>query len=172
MTGSELKTEIRPMILEDLDAIFSIDHKIRRMGKAITYANLTTERIFTIDRHVGRLAKPSSYVDLITGDVSGLLDLGFVAEVEGHVRGFILGRVAHAGEPPTEEGWILIVGVHPDYLQKGIATELVNVICEKYRSKGIKKVRVRIEQRDKELLGFVEHMGFSVGHLIDYCKTM
>jgi len=60
MSGSSMEVRIRPMNLEDLDAIFAIDHKIRREGKAITYANLTTEHVFTIDRHVGRLARPVS----------------------------------------------------------------------------------------------------------------
>jgi hypothetical protein len=45
---------IRPMTLEDLDAVFLIDRKIREKGKAITYENLTTERIFTIDRKGSR----------------------------------------------------------------------------------------------------------------------
>jgi len=172
MTSADVETEIRSITLGDLDAVFSIDHKVRNMGQAITYANLTTERIFTINRHVGRLAKPVSYVDLIRGDVSELLALGFVAEVEGHVRGFILGRVAHVGEAATEVGVIQILGVHPDYQRRGIAIQLVNALCEKYRSKGINRVRVDIDQRDKQLLNFVEHVGFSVGHLIDYSKTL
>ena len=96
----------------------------------------------------------------------------WVAEVEGHVRGFILGRVAHAGEAATEVGMIQILGVHPDYQQRGIATQLVNALCEKYRSKGISRVRAGIDQRDKRLLNFFEHVGFSVGHLIDYSKTL
>lgn len=172
MVSSGLQTKVRPMTLEDLDVIFSIDRKIRGIGKAITYANLTTERIFTIDRKGSRLTRPVSYVDLITGDVSGLLDLGLVAEVEGHVRGFILGRVAHAGEAATEVGLILILGVHPDYSRKGLATQLVKAICENYRSKGIRTVRIGIDQRDKDLEAFFEHMGFSVGHLIDYSKNL
>ena len=172
MTDAEVKTEVRPISLEDLDAVFLIDHRIREMGKAITYANLTTERIFTIDRHVGRLAKPTSYVDLIRGDVSELLEFGFVAEVGGHVCGFILGRVVHVGEAATEVGQILIVGVNPAYQRRGIATQLVNAICEKYRSRGIKTVLIAIDQRDKELLSFVDHMDFSVGHLIDYSKAL
>jgi GNAT superfamily N-acetyltransferase len=160
------------MTLEDLDAIFSIDRKIRERGKAITYANLTTERIFTIDRKGSRMTRPVSYVDLITGDISGLLDLGLVAEIEGHVRGFLLGRLTHVGEAATEVGQILILGVHPDYWRKGIAAELVNAVCEKYRSKGIRTVHIGIDQRDKDLEAFFEHMGFSVGHLIDYAKSI
>ena len=172
MSDAAVETKVRPMTLEDLDAIFSIDRRIRGMGKAITYANLTTEHIFTIDKHVGRLAKPISYVDLITRDVSGLLELGLVSEVEAHVRGFILGQVTHAGEAATKVGVILILGVHPEHWRKSIATELVNALCEKYRAKGIRTVRIGIDQRDKDLLGFFEHMGFSVGHLIDYSKAL
>ncbi len=63
MVSSELKVKVRSMTLEDLDAIFSIDRKIRGIGKAITYENLTTERIFTIDRKASRLTRPVSYVD-------------------------------------------------------------------------------------------------------------
>jgi len=172
MAHSEMTFKIRSMTLEDLDAIFSIDRKIRQKGKAITYANLTTEHVFTIDRKSSRMTRPVSYIDLITGDVSGLLELGLVAEIEGHVRGFVLGRLTHVGEAATEIGQILILGVHPDYWRKGIAAALVKAICEKYRSKGIRTVQIGIDQRDKDLAVFFEHMGFSVGHLIDYAKTI
>ncbi len=128
MASSERKTKVRPMTLDDLDAIFSIDRKIRERGKAITYANLTAQHIFTIDRQASALKRPISYADLITGDIAGLLDLGLVAEVEGHVRGFTLGRVAHIGDAATEVGEILILGVHPDYWRKGIAADLVKAV--------------------------------------------
>lgn len=163
---------IRPMTMDDIDAIFFIDHEIRKAGKAITYENLTTERIFTIDRHVGRSAKPVSYVDLIKGDISELLGFSFLAEVEDHIRGFILGRIEHIGETAIEVGVIRIIGVHPEYQLRGIATKLVTALCEKYRSSGTNRVRIDIDQRDKSLLSFVERMGFNVGHLIDYSKTI
>jgi len=160
------------MTLEDLDTIFLIDQKIRELGKAITYANFTTEHIFTTERRVSLRERPTGYIDLITGGVDRLLELGFVAEVEGHVCGFILGRVAYVGEPATQVGSIITLGVHPDYWRRGIATQLVDAICEKYRSKGIKTVRIGIDQRDKQLLGFFERMGFTVEHLIDYSKAI
>ncbi len=166
------KINIRSMVLADLDAIFFIDHEIRRRGQAVTYANLTTEHIFTIDRHVGRLATPVSYIDLIKGDVSELLDLGLVAEVEGHVRGFILGRIAHGPETPNESGIIPILGVHPDYQHSGIGAQMVEALCVKYRSKGIKKVHIDVDRRDKPLLEFVEHLGFGVSHRIDYSRSL
>ena len=168
--GSEIV--IRPMNLSDLDAILSIDRKIRATGEAVTYAKLTTEHIFAIDRKSKRQARPTGYADLITEDVRGLLELSSVAEVDGHVRGFILGDIAHIGEAATETGTILIVGVHPEYQRRSIATKLVNALAEKYRSKGINKIRLGINTRDKGLVTFAEHMGFSPGHLVVYSKAL
>ena len=172
MTGTKLVTPPRSMTHEDLDAIFFIDHKIRERGKAITYANLTTERIFTIDRHVGRLAKPVSYVDLITGDVAQLLELGLVSEVNGHVRAFILGSIVRDGGTATKTGRILIIGVHPEYQRQGLATGLLDALCRKFVSRGVKTVRIGIDQRDKDMLNFCESIGFNVGHLIDYTRKL
>jgi len=165
MGHTEDKIEIRPLVLEDLKVMFLIDREIRATGKAITYANVTTGDIFTIDREVNHQKRPVSYI-------AGLLDFGFVAEIDGHISGFILGQVAHIGENAIEIGLILILGVHPDYQRRGIATKLVNALCEKYRSKGIKTIRTTIDQQDKDLLGFAEHMGFRAGHRVDYSKTL
>jgi ribosomal protein S18 acetylase RimI-like enzyme len=121
---------------------------------------------------VGHLAKPISYVDLIHGDVSQLFRFGLVAEFQGHVRGFILGQPEYNSEATAGVGEILIVGVHPDYERKGIATVLINTLCDKFRSEGIKRVRIEVDQRDKDLLGFVEQVGFGVGHRIEYSKNL
>ena len=163
MRRMEGTIEIRPMILEDLKAIFLIDKEIRATGKAITYENLTTEDIFTINQEVNHHKRPISYI-------VGLLDFSFVAEINSHICGFILGRAAH--ENATEAGLVLMLGVHPDYQRKGIATNLVNALCEEYHSKGIKTIRATIDQQDKDLLGFIEHMGFMAGHRVDYSKIL
>ncbi|MFC1899510.1 GNAT family N-acetyltransferase [Chloroflexota bacterium] len=172
MKNSENKVSIRQMFLSDLDIIFTIDHMIRRKEEPITYLNLTTENIFSINRHVGRNATPMSYVDLITGDVSDLLKFGFVAEVQNHIRGFILGRVGHISETVALAGEIIILGVHPDYQRIGIASQLVVAINEKFQSFGVKSINIDIDQRDKKLVNFVEQLGFGVGHFVKYSKPL
>ena len=158
MSSIEGKMEIRAIVLRDLDAMFSIDKEIRATGKTITYANLTTEEIFSKDRKAAYLTK--------------LLDFGLVAELDGQVRGFILGEVAHLREAAVELGVILIIGVHPDCQRRGIAVNLVNALGDKYRSKGIKRMRVAIDERDKGLIAFFERMGFRVGRLLAYTKIL
>ncbi|MDD4875847.1 MAG: GNAT family N-acetyltransferase [Dehalococcoidales bacterium] len=165
MSSSADKIKIRPLGLEDLRAIFLIDKEIRLAGKAVTYANVATEDIFTIDRKVNHHKRPVSYI-------VGLLEFGFVAEIDDIVCGFILGEVIHIGEDAVAVGSVLILGVHPDYRRVGIATELINALCKKYQSKGIKLVRTVIDQRDQELLGFAEHLGFVVDHRVFYSKKL
>ena len=172
MDTLENKVSVRQMLLSDLDVIFTIDHIIRRTEQSITYLNLTSESIFSINRHVGRNAKPISYVDLITGDVSELLEFGFVAEIMDHVRGFILGHLGHISETASLSGEIIILGVHPDYQKMGIASQLVNIINSKFRSFGVKSVNFDVDQRDNKLKNFAEHAGFEVGHIIKYSKVL
>ena len=172
MSSAEGKIEVRPINLKDTDAILSIDKEIRAAGKAITYANLTTEYILSAGRKVSYQENPTIYASSITGNVAALLDFSFVAEVDGQVRGFILGQVARLREAATELGIIQMIGVHPDYQRKGIGAKLVNALADKYRSKGIKIMRIGIDHRDKSLLSLVEHMGFGVGRLIVYAKIL
>ena len=161
MNISKDKVEIRPMTRDDHEAIFSIDQEIRRKGQAFTYVNITTERILPTKKKVSHPAAPDSHSDLIKDAVSELLDLGFVAEVEGQVRAFILGRIARARESDTEVGTIAILGVHSDYRRRGIATQLTDALCDKFRSGDIKTVRIAhrgVHRRDKPLLDFIERM--------------
>ncbi|MBN2185993.1 MAG: GNAT family N-acetyltransferase [Dehalococcoidia bacterium] len=172
MSSTEGKIEVRPMNLKDTDAILSIDKEIRAAGKAITYANLTTEYVLSTDRKASYQDNPTSYVSSITGNVAALLDFSFVAEADGQVRGFILGQLACLREAATDLGVIQMIGVHPKYQRKGIGAKLVNALADKYRSKGIKIMRIGIDHRDKSLLSLVEDMGFGVGRLIVYAKIL
>lgn len=144
----ESKTRIRPMEPEDIDSVLAIDRKISGVRRAVTYT------------------------DLITGDLGGVLDLSFVAEVNGQVAAFILARRAYVGEPVTEVGLIQILGVDPDYWRQGIATKLVNALLESCQSKKLSAVRIMVNERDSQLQAFFAHMGFHRGQLIDYTKTL
>ena len=145
---TEDKLRVRPMEPEDITAVLEIDRKISGVRRAITYT------------------------DLITGDLGGLLDLSFVAEVSGQITGFILARHTYVGEPVVEAGLIQILGVDPDYWRQGIATNLVNALLERCQSRGLKTVRIMVNERDSQLQTFFARMGFRRGHLIDYTKTL
>ena len=131
------KIEVRPIKLEDIDPILSVDREIRAAGNVITYRNLTAEYILSAGRGIPPQQSPASYIRSLTGDAAPLLNLSFVAEFNGQVRGFILGQVARVRESVTEIGIIQMIGVHPDYQRKGIGSKLVRALADKYRSQGI-----------------------------------
>lgn len=162
------KIEIRPVKLEDIDSILSIDTEIRAARNVITYRKLTAEYILSAGRGIPPQENPASYVRSLTGDAAPLLNLSFVAEVNGQVRGFILGQVARVRESAVEIGVIQMIGVHPDYQRRGIGSRLVRALADKYRSQGIKVIRIGVDYRDKSLLGLVEHVGFGVDRLLVY----
>lgn len=142
------KLRIRPMEAEDIEQVLEIDRKISGLRRAITYT------------------------DLITGDLGGVLDLSFVAELSGKVVGFILARHVFVGDPVVEVGLIQILGVDPDYQRQGIASELIDALVERCRAKGLKTVRVMISDRDSQLQSFFSDEGFRRGQLIDYTKNL
>ena len=144
----ESKLRIRPMEHEDITAVLAIDRSITGMRRAITYT------------------------DLITGDLGKVLDLSIVAEAGGEVVGFILARHAFVGGAFTEAGFIQILGVAPEHWRKGIATKMVNALLERCRSKGLKTVRILVDEEDSQLQNFFSRMDFSRGHLVDYTKTL
>jgi len=147
--GSEEKLRVRPMEPEDIAGVLDVDRNISGAQRAITYT------------------------DLITGDLGGVLDLSFVAEVSGQIAGFVLARHAYIGEPVVEVGLIQILGVAPTYWRQGIATKLVDALLERCKSRGLKTVRIMVNERDSQLQSFFEqHMGFRRGQLIDYSKSL
>jgi ribosomal protein S18 acetylase RimI-like enzyme len=164
MNMSKGEVKIRPMTRDDYEAIFSIDQEIRHKGQAYTYVNLTTERIFPDKKNVSHPAATDSHSDLLKSAVSELLELGFVAEAEGHVRGFILGRIARARKADVDVGTVAILGVLPDYQRRGIATRLTDALCDKFKSGDIKTIRIAhrgVDRRDKPLLDFIERKKIS-----------
>jgi ribosomal protein S18 acetylase RimI-like enzyme len=144
----ESNLRIRPMEPEDIDAVLAIDKKISGVRRAV------------------------SYTDLITGDLGGVLDLSFVAEVNGQIVGLILARRAYVGEPVVEVGLIQILGVDPDYQKQGIATKLVESLLETSRAEKLKAIRIMVKENDSQLQAFFARMGFRRGHLIDYTKEL
>jgi ribosomal protein S18 acetylase RimI-like enzyme len=130
------------------------------------------ESVLAIDRKISGVRRAVTYTDLITGDLGKVLDLSFVAEVRGQVAGFILARHAVVGEPLVEVGLIQVMGVDPDYWRRGIASRLVKALLERCQSKGLKTVRVMVNERDSQLQGFFQRIGFHRGQLIDYAKTL
>ena len=148
MAEKEVRVSIRPMEPEDISGILEVDRRISGVQRASTFRDLVREVL------------------------GGEMDVSFVAEVDDQFVGFVLAYLTYVREQVSEACVIQIFGVDPKYQGQGVASKLVKALIEKCRSKGIKLVRVMIEERDSQLQGFFEHLGFVRGRIIDYSKTV
>lgn len=134
------KVRIRPMALNDLDAIVEIERKI--LGKA--RKDYWKKKMEDSDKRY-----PFS---------------SLVAEYEGKVIGFIVGEVSgwEFGVPDTV-AWISTIGVDPQYQHKGVARKLGQEFIKNLKSLGVSIVYTLVNWSDWDLLKFFRNMGFTRG---------
>ena len=167
MSTTEPQVQIRPMTFSDLHAMVSIDQKIRMTGTPVPYKEFATHRIFGMNvEEIG----PTNRADML--EAAKLIDLSSVAESEGTVCGFIVGRQTYIAEDDIQVGEIAMIGVHPDYRGKGISIKLIDSLCDLFRSKNMHLIRVEADPRDKSLVALLEQSGFSDSHLVTYEKRL
>jgi ribosomal protein S18 acetylase RimI-like enzyme len=134
------KLSIRPLTIEDLDAIVEIDRKVLGQARRDYWRK---EMKFPTPPY------PRS---------------GLAAEFEGRVIGFILGEVSgwEFGVPETV-GWISTIGVDPDYQHKGVARKLSQEFIKNFKAIGVSVVYTLVNWSDWDLLKFYRAMGFARG---------
>ena len=167
MKNSDLRINIRPMQFLDLIAIFDIHKKLEAEEKYPTYKQFTAQKIFGISTEATKSTKRPDILE-----VAKLIDLGLVAESAGKICGFTVGRQTYLAERDFQEGEIAIIAVDPDCRRNGVATKLVNAICDLLRDKGVDSVRIGVDPQDNDLLAFFEHVGFTGQHLLYLSKTL
>ena len=136
--------KIRPLRIEDLEAIVAIDEKV-----------LGEKRRDYWEKKLNMMNEKASQVSL-------------VAEVQGKVLGFILGDVSgwEFGVPDTI-GWIDTIGVDPGHQQMGLATALARELVQRLKGIGVRTIYTLVSWNDWDLLQFFHAMGFTRGDMIN-----
>ncbi len=136
--------KIRPLKIEDLGSIVTIDEKV-----------LGEKRRDYWEKKLQMMGEKASQVSL-------------VAEVQGKVLGFILGDVSgwEFGVPDTV-GWIDTIGVDPAHQKKGLATALAKELIQRLKAIGVRTIYTLVSWNDWDLLQFFHVMGFTRGDMIN-----
>ena len=89
-----------------------------------------------------------------------------VAELDGHVVGFVIGEVRdwEFGSPPC--GWVFAIDVQPGARLGGIGTRLVKEISTLFRSAGVTKLRTMLARDNTLILSFFRSQGMMAGALV------
>jgi len=89
--------------------------------------------------------------------------VGLAAERDGQVVGFLFGdvRAFEFGSEPC--GWILEVGVDPEFTRAGVASALLREGCARLRATGVAVVRTMVRRTNVPVLTFFRTNGFAGG---------
>ena len=131
---------VRPLAMEDLDAIVEIDRKV-----------------------LGKVRKDYWKTKIELSNARYPLS-SLVAEMDGEVIGVILGEVSgwEFGIPDTV-GWVSTIGVDPAYQHRGVAEKLTQEFVKNLKSIGVNVLYTLVNWNDWDLLKFFRAAGFTRG---------
>jgi L-amino acid N-acyltransferase YncA len=98
--------------------------------------------------------------------------VGFVAEKEGQVIGFIIGEMKGEGFGLEKSGWLEVVMVHPRYMGTGTGHALARKLFDYFRRRGIRDVHTTVLWDAVDMLSFFKSLGFDRSTFINLIKQV
>jgi GNAT superfamily N-acetyltransferase len=82
------------------------------------------------------------------------------------VIGFVIGEVRdwEFGSPPC--GWVFAIDVDPRARQKGVGTQLLAAVRERFARVGVRVLRTMLARDNPLILSFFRSQGMTAGRLI------
>ena len=98
--------------------------------------------------------------------------VGFVAEKEGQVVGFIIGEMKGEGFGLDRSGWLELIMVHPRYMGTGIGYAMARKLFDYFRRRGIRDVHTSVLWDAVDMLSFFKSLGFDRSTFINLIKQV
>jgi ribosomal protein S18 acetylase RimI-like enzyme len=100
-----------------------------------------------------------------------MMSLG--AEIDGKLVGFVIGEVRRWEFGRSEMiGWILILGVNPEYQGMGVGRKLGSMLLDHFRKKNVRKIQTLVEWHDGELISYFKSLGFGLLQMLPLEKEI
>jgi len=96
--------------------------------------------------------------------------IGFVAEKEGQLVGFIIGEMKGEGFGLEKSGWLEVVMVHPRHMGTGVGYAMARKLFDYFRGKGIRDVYTSVQWDAVDMLSFFKFLGFDRSKFINLIK--
>lgn len=125
-----------------------------------------------LDLLVTGQAKPEFWASNLARTVTGDTSTFIIARHGPKIVGLILGTIGawEFGSPAT--GWVHAIFVHPDFRNRGIASELLAEIKTFFSGRGINTIRTMLHVDDKLLMSFFRFHGLSAGPYVELEATI
>ncbi|TET89295.1 MAG: N-acetyltransferase [Methanomassiliicoccales archaeon] len=96
----------------------------------------------------------------------------FVATFSKKVVGFIIGETKTLDFGVTKSGWLVDVGIDPNYMGQGIGKKLGKAMLRGFNSKGINRIFTAVRWDSSDLLAFFKSIGFERSEFINLERRM
>ena len=96
--------------------------------------------------------------------------VGFVAEKERQVVGFIIGEMKGEGFGLEKSGWLEVIMVHPRYMGTGIGYAMARKLFDYFKKRGIRDVHTSVLWDAVDMLSFFKSLGFDRSTFINLIK--
>ena len=129
--------------------------------------------IISIDTQISGSVKPDYWREIITDYIQERENRYFLVAVnDDQVVGFIMGEVRawEFGSAPC--GWVFTIGIRPDTRLGGVATRLLDSLCQAFRRAGMTKVRTMTARHEHELMAFFRSQGMMAGPYLQLEKEI
>jgi ribosomal protein S18 acetylase RimI-like enzyme len=155
-TDISASIEVRFLGMDDLEDILRIGRKV--LGEQ--YSDIS-ERLISL--------KETAVHHLQQGDP--LMNLG--ATIDGKLIGFMFGEIRRWEFGRGDmSGWILILGVDPEYQGMGAGRKLGATLLNHFRKKNVTKIRTLVEWHDGELISYFKSLGFTMLRMLPLEKEI
>jgi predicted N-acetyltransferase YhbS len=99
--------------------------------------------------------------------------ISLVAEIDGHLAGFVMARVDYGEFGRAEPGAVIdTIGVDPGHGHHRIGTALLSQLLANLDSLHVERVQTRVIWNDFALLGFLERNGFAPAQQLVLAKAI
>jgi ribosomal protein S18 acetylase RimI-like enzyme len=96
--------------------------------------------------------------------------VGFVAEKQGQVVGFIIGETKGEGFGLEKSGWLEVVMVHPRHMGTGVGYAMARRLFDYFKKRGIRDVYTTVQWDAVDMLSFFKSLGFDRSTFINLIK--
>ena len=98
--------------------------------------------------------------------------VGFVAEVDDQIVGYMISRLILGGFGLKKSAWITLMGVDPDFMGQGFGRQLAEETFRVFQEKNVKDVYSSVQWDSTDLLSFFKTLGFERSRFINLNKKL